>query len=609
MATSDLKSVRQRKYVGRDFDSLRPLLLEYARLYYPDRIKDFSESGLGGLFLDFAAYVGDNASFYLDHQFNELSIDDAVENVNIERALRQAGVAIVGAAPATVDESLFIEVPAKSVNNVMVPAPEALPVVQQGTIISSDSGVEFTLLQDVDFSVTKSDGTLAADIRVGDKTSTGIPKTFIMSAVGGCVSGQVFTETFTVGSFVPFMRVSLSNPHVTEIISVSDTYGNTYYQVEALTHDVVYKSFPNPRGDSGLANETLRPVPAPYRFMTQVDLAQRLTTLTFGGGNANTLEDDAIPDPSDYAIPLKYNKTFSRLQIDPQQLLSTKTLGVIATNTIITVVYRAGGGLNHNVEHDQIKNVKSLNMLFPYNPSPATAAQVRGSVEATNVTRAEGGEDAPTVDELRSQVPAARNMQERVVTREDLLSRVYRLPSNFGRVFRAAVRSNPNNPLATQLYIISRDANKHLVISPDTLKQNIVTFLNPYRMISDAIDVLDASVVDLTLTFEVLVDPNLNKSIVLQNSLRNLQKFFDVKNFFIDQPIIIDDVRNAIAVPGVISVNAIQFKNASGRVNNLTYSDVTFDVGSNTVKGFIVPPPGGIFEVRYPETDIVGRAV
>jgi len=74
-----LKTIRQRNYLARDFDSFRRVLLEYARQYYPDKIKDFSEASLGGLFLDMAAYVGDNLSFYLDHLYGELNPDTAVE--------------------------------------------------------------------------------------------------------------------------------------------------------------------------------------------------------------------------------------------------------------------------------------------------------------------------------------------------------------------------------------------------------------------------------------------------------------------------------------------------------------------------------------------------
>src|SRR5690242_6564066 len=111
----DLKEVRQRKYLAKDFDGLRAQLLEYARLYYPDRIKDFSETSVGGLLLDFAAYTGDVMSFYLDHQYAELNPETAVEVPNIERILRSAGVPIVGSAPALVPVTIYVQVPAEKV--------------------------------------------------------------------------------------------------------------------------------------------------------------------------------------------------------------------------------------------------------------------------------------------------------------------------------------------------------------------------------------------------------------------------------------------------------------------------------------------------------------
>ena len=55
MATNrklQLQQVRQRKYLSRDFDSLRATLVDYARQYYPNQIQDFSESSVGGLFFN-----------------------------------------------------------------------------------------------------------------------------------------------------------------------------------------------------------------------------------------------------------------------------------------------------------------------------------------------------------------------------------------------------------------------------------------------------------------------------------------------------------------------------------------------------------------------------
>ena len=148
--STQLKNVKQRSYLARDFDSLRASLLEYVRQYYPDRIKDFSEVSVGGMFLELAAFVGDNLSFYLDSQFNELSYETAVENVNIERHLRTAKVPIVGASPATVPVTAYIEIPAATINNETTVNESLLPIIQANTIFSADNGVDFILLEDID---------------------------------------------------------------------------------------------------------------------------------------------------------------------------------------------------------------------------------------------------------------------------------------------------------------------------------------------------------------------------------------------------------------------------------------------------------------------------
>ncbi len=607
----DLKEVRQRKYLAKDFDGLRAQLLEYARLYYPDRIKDFSETSVGGLLLDFAAYTGDVLSFYLDHQYAELNPETAVETNNIEKVLRTSGVPIVGAAPALAPVTVYVQVPAERVLNVIAPSASAIPVILANSIFSADNGTEFILLEDLDFNRKRSDGHYVAKIKVGQKSSTGVPTTFIMATTGLCISGKETSENVSLGrDFVAFRKLTLSNSNVSEITSVSDGFGNMYYRVESLSHDVVYRNVLNTAKDNDLVKDAIKVIPAPYRYISTTDLGTRRTTLTLGGGNANTLEDDVIPDPSEFAIAFPYSRTFSRIPVNPQQLLQTKTLGVASTDTTLQINYRYGGGLSHNVPFNTIRTIKMLRIFFPGNPTAQVAAAVKGSAESTNQIAASGGEDAPSADELKALIPSIRNSQERIVTREDLLARVYTLPSNFGRVFRASIRSNPNNPLATQLFIVSRDPNKKLIVSPDTLKINLQKYLNPYRMISDAIDILDARIINLKLHFDVIIDPALNRNVVLQNVLTKLQTFFDIKNFHIDQPIVNSDVVNTIfTVPGIVSVNNFRFQNVSGRTQNRQYSDQTFDVDANTRYGIIFPTEGSIFEVKYPEYDVVGKAV
>ena len=67
------RNARNRTYLARDFDAFRADLLRYSRTYFGDKIQDFSEASVGGLFLDMAATVADSMSFYMDHQFKECS--------------------------------------------------------------------------------------------------------------------------------------------------------------------------------------------------------------------------------------------------------------------------------------------------------------------------------------------------------------------------------------------------------------------------------------------------------------------------------------------------------------------------------------------------------
>ena len=617
MASKDnstvLKNVRQRNYLARDFDGFRAVILDYARQYYPDRIQDFSESSLGGLLMDMAAYVGDNMSFYMDHLYGELNSDTAIETNNIEKIIKNAGIPIVGSSPALVYVDFYIEVPVLE-DGILTPDPTLLPTISAGGLVRSDSGIQFSLIEDVQFwHLDLSTGLISVDKDVivtnGRKIGGNIVSK-ILKKSGLCSSGTEITQNFSLNDFIPFRRLTLSQKDVTEIISVIDGLGNSYYEVDSLSNDVVYKNVLNVSGNNALVKDALKVIPAPYRFTKDMTLGNRSTTLTFGGGTADSLDDDVIPDPSEFAISLPYSQTFSRVSINPQKMLKTATLGVAASNTTLTVTYRYGGGLDHNIDPKSIRDAMNISMIFPENPATGLQLQVKGSLEVSNPKNAAGGEDPPTTDQLLALVPTVKNSQERIVTKEDLIARVYSMPSNFGRVFRASVSKNPNNPLAAQLFIVSRNSNQELISSPDALKINLKRYLNSYRMISDAIDVLDAAIINLELYFQIVADPALNKSTLLQSIITDLQSYFNIKNFNINQPIVMSDIISIIfSKPGVIAVDKIQFNNMYGTIKNKQYSSIAFDVQLNTRNQILYPPTGAIFEVKYPDINITGKAV
>jgi len=604
-----LKTIKERKYLNKDFNALRADLLEYARTYFPDQIKDFSEAGLGGLLLDLAAYVGDVQSFYLDHQFHENFPDTATESNNIERHLKKAGVPIVGAAPAVVDCTFYVKIPASG-SSPPVPDPTAMPMIYEGTVVKAQNGTEFQLTENLDFTRTNGDGDLEATITVGSRDQNNNPTNFIMSLNGVCISGFRATESFSVGTFKAFKKFTLSNENVTEVTRVTDTVGNEYHRVDYLTQDTVYKAVTNIAPDHQMVSENLVPIPAPYRFITDTSLNTKLTTLTFGGGSAETLNDDAIPDPSEFALPLYGKKVLSRFTLNPGNLLQTTTFGVLAPNTSVSVTYRYGGGLSHNVEPRSIRSITVLDLSFPNNPTSAVAQFVRNSLDVVNEKRAAGGEDAPTVQQLKAKIPAFAGAQNRIASKEDLLARIYTLPSNFGRVYRASLQTNPNNPMASQLFVVCRNAQSQLVIAPDTLKKNLASYLNQYRMISDAIDILDARIINLKVQFQIVTDPMQNRQLVLRNVLQKLKSYFDVKNFEIDQPIVLADIQNIIYnTQGVISVVSVSLQNVYGNNSNRSYSTEQYDIPANTFRGILFGPPGSVFEIKFKDNDIIGTAV
>jgi len=605
-----LKQRRQRSYLGKDFDSLRDNLATYAKSYYSDQIKDVSESSVAGMFIDMAAYAGDVLSYYLDYQFNEINLETAIDPNNVDRLIRRAGVKYGGASPAIVTINFYAIIPATLINGVYTPNTQYMPVILSSTQMKANSGIIFELTEDIDFGKTDLNGKLVATYRIFSQDISGNPTKFVVKATGLCSSGRVASERFTIDSnFIPFRKITLSNQNVNEIIGIADIDGNQYYEVESLTHDVVFKARTNIKSDSDIVEDALTIIPAPRRFISENSRVSGKTTITFGSGDADSLDDDIIPDPSEIALPLYgSNKVFKKATIDPNALLKTRSLGVSPTNTTLTVSYRYGGGLSNNVGAGTINSISRLLHRFPPSAPTSIASTIRATFEVDNTETAVGGEDALSLEDLRAIALSYANSQNRIVTKQDAAARVYTMPSNFGRVYRVGFRPNPVNALATLMYVISRNSSGQLILSSDTLKINLSKYLNEFRLISDAIDIVDSPVINLKLNYSVTLYSTAVKNTTLQIINQALKDYFNIKNFQIDQSIILSDITNILLnTDGVMSVANITFSSVSGNLNGVAYSEVIFNVEQNTTNGLLVPSPGGIFEIRYPDFDIVGN--
>ena len=591
---------RKRSYLNRDFGDFRVDLLRYANTYFKDKIQDFSEASMGGLFLDMAAYIGDNMSFYLDHQFRELNPVTAVESKNIESMVRNAGIKINGNSPASVMVDFYIDVPTvvDSITGMKKPDPLYLPIIKANARLKSRTSVFFNLTHDIDFSDANANGTLLAE-ETPIQDSTGEITSFVLKRQGLCVSGDIIEQSVTIGdSFVPFRTITLNRPHVSAILRVYDSDGNDYYEVESLSQDTVYKRNRLTTGDS-----SIEVIAAPYRYMTSTNINSRSTTLRFGSGDSSAIFDTSIPDPSDLALPLYGKETFSSYSLDPNKLLQSPSLGVSPTSTTIKITYRHGGGANHNVAPETIREITQIEWKFSLNANYTSAQSVKRSLAVSNPKAATGGALAPTLQELKSYVTSARTMQNRIVTKEDLLARIYTLPTEFGIVYRANVVPNPENALSSILYVVSRDSAGKLTQASDALKQNLSIYLNEMRLIGDAMDILDANVINFKIKLTCRFAHNVNKYSLISKIIKEVATLYTADKIALGKHLILSEILNkVINQPGVISCLEPEIINLTGTVDNREYSSEQKKIEIDN--DVIFAENYEIFELRYPQSDI-----
>jgi len=166
-----------------------------------------------------------------------------------------------------------------------------------------------------------------------------------------------------------------------------------------------------------------------------------------------------------------------------------------------------------------------------------------------------------------------------------------------------------NNPFAINMYVLGYDVNKKLTNLNEAVKQNLKTYLGEYRMLTDGINIINGFIINIGVDFEIMVYSNYNKREVVTNCLTELQEYFNIDNWTFNKPINISEIELILAnVEGVMSVPSVIISNLCGGDGN--YSTNRYNINDAT-KGKIIYPSldPSIFEVKYPNKDIKGRAL
>lgn len=233
------------------------------------------------------------------------------------------------------------------------------------------------------------------------------------------------------------------------------------------------------------------------------------------------------------------------------------------------------------------------------------------SVVVNNPVAADGGQDGDSIEEIRQNALSNFNTQQRNVTADDYLVRALSMPPKFGTIAKAITQKPKANQLDAilDLYVLTFDVNGKLVVPTSTLKNNLKTYLNQFRMIGDVVDIKDAFVINIGVDFEIITLPNFNNQRVLANCIEALQSYFDISNWSINEPIILRELSLLLdAIDGVQTVQNVTITNKAG--TNSGYSQYAYDIQGATQGGVIYPSlDPSIFEVKFPSTDIKGKVV
>ena len=411
----------------------------------------------------------------------------------------------------------------------------------------------------------------------------------------------------------------------------------------------------------------LKTIKTPRRFVAKVN-QNSTTTLQFGAGDPSASDEQLIPNLKNVGLGLPNSISRLEESFDPTNFLKTKTYGTSPSNTTLIVKYFVGGGVSSNVVKGDLTRIVGIEYEDDTDSFTAAQTAVynsiKNSVAVDNEIPATGGRDGETIEEIRQNALANFGAQNRAVTAKDYQVRALSLPSKYGGVAKAfatadgtldnnspaSILASPNhlqeftdlvmsfvnkpdseeatiqsvkqdittyligkdsnlkeknNPFAINLYLLGYDLNGNLTNLNKAVKENLKTYMNEYRMLTDGVNISDGYIINIGVEFDIIIYNNYNKSEVLTKCITELRDYFNIDNWTFNQTINLSEVELLIAnVEGVSSVPMMKITNKCGG----KYSTNSYNIDAATKDKIVYPSlDPSIFEVKFPDSDIKGR--
>lgn len=615
-------------YLGKDFVQFKKNLIDFTKQYFPTTYTNFSDASIGNIFIEMSAYVGDVLSYYSDVNLRESLLNQATERSNIFDLAANLGYKPNTVTPATVMLDVFQLVPASGSGASVVPDFRYALSIQPGMRVSTSNNISFRTIDSINFNFSSSfDPTDVSVYETDPATST--PTYFLLKKRVTAVSGETKTKTFNFTTPRPYDKIVLPDANIVEILSVKESDGDNWYEVPYLAQDTIFESIPNTaENDPELsiyrsgAPALLKLRKTAKRFVRRLR-SDNLTEIQFGSGISDNNDEEIVPNPDNVGNGLAQFRRPIDVDIDPANFLYTRTYGQAPANTTLTITYTVSSGIAENVESNTITTVQ--NVVYDDDINSALSNNmlnfIKTSLAVNNETPASGAKSSTSLIEIKNNAMSYFATQNRIVTREDYVIRSYSMPAKFGSVAKSYVvpddqllqqeniSNRIENPLALNMYVLGYDANRKLTQLNAAIKENLKTYLGYYRILTDAVNIKDAFIINIGIDFEITTLPNFNNNETLLKCVDALKTMFDIARWQINQPILKSDVTTTIAnVKGVQSVIGVRFLNLYD--TDFGYSGNVYDLQSATRNGVIYPSlDPSIFEVKFPNQDIRGRVV
>ena len=599
---------RDIKYINREFSDFRTQLVEYAKQYFPDSYNDFSATAPGMMFIEMASYVGDVLSFYQDTQLQETFLQHAQNPQNLYTMAYMMGYRPKVTTASEVELEVTQEV--DPITGGDTPDFDQALFISGGAIVGATdtNDTNFIIDSSIDFKFSSSYDPTEVTITTID-SGTNLPSVFQLKKTVKAYSGTVNTKTEAIGSAEKFKTIEIEADDIIRVLDITDSDGNIYYEVPFLGQDTIFLEKNNQSSYNELVKSTVQLTKVPRRFVTRFT-STGILQIQFGSGIISADDEAFLPDPT---LLTKFGSQDAvnaiDIAYDPSNVLFSRTYGLAPSNTTLTIRYLTGGGVGSNVPSNTVTNKTSLGTITATDDSKVSTLAFNNPKAAT------GGKDGDTVEELRQNPLRSFAEQGRTVTVDDYTVRALAMPSQFGAIAKAYVTREllansdrsvlDKNPLALSLYVLAYDVDGKLTTASNTLKENLRKYLSQYMMITDALDIKDAFVVNLEVKYEVLTLPNYASREVLTRCTQVLKDYFKTTKRNINQPINLSELYTALdKVKGVQTVKDIKIKNLAGG----NYSGYAYDTEGATKDNIVYPSYDPcIFEVKFPDLDIKGR--